>query len=68
MPGTGNDRRRSDDYHQARIGASAALTGVLAVILILDALIPGYDVSPITVAAILGTVAALMGVELRNRP
>ena len=37
---------RADDYSSARIGAAAALTIVLVVLLILDVVVPGYDVSP----------------------
>ena len=67
MPDDGNDRRRrGDDYRQARIGAAAALTGALVVLLFLDALIPGYDVSPVTLAAILGTILALVGVQVKK--
>jgi hypothetical protein len=65
-----DDRRngsRRDDYHDARIGAAAALLGVLIICMFLDAFVPGYDLSPVTIAAILGTVAALVGVELRAR-
>jgi len=67
MPEPGNDRRRrGDDYRQARIGAAAALTGALVVLLFLDAIIPGYDVSPVTLAAMLGTVVALLGIEVKK--
>jgi len=62
----GDDRRRRDDYRQARIGAASALTGALIVLLLLDAAIPGYDVSPVTAAAILGAILALVGVEVRK--
>lgn len=63
----GDDRRaREGDYRIARIGAAAALTGVLVVILILDAIVPGYELSPVTLAALCGTIATLVGVEIRR--
>ena len=47
-PGDGEaDRRtRADVYSSARIGAAAALTVVLVVLLVLDVAVPGYDISP----------------------
>jgi len=39
-------RRRADVYSSARIGAVAALTIVLVVLLVIDVAVPGYDVSP----------------------
>jgi hypothetical protein len=69
MPNDGRrngDRGRRDDYRAARIGAAAALVSVLIVVLILDAIVPGYELSPVTIAALCGTIAALVGVELRK--
>jgi hypothetical protein len=40
------DQRRADLYSSARIGAAAALTIVLVVLLVLDVVVPGYDISP----------------------
>ena len=40
------ERVRADAYSSARIGAAAALTLVLVVLLILDVVVPGYDVTP----------------------
>ncbi len=40
------DRRRADVYSSARIGAAAALTLVLVVLLVLDVAVQGYDISP----------------------
>ncbi len=58
------DRRtRADDYSSARIGAAAALTVVLAVLLILDVAVPGYDVSPAILLPLLGAILALLGLE-----
>jgi hypothetical protein len=39
------DRRRADVYSSARIGAAAALTLVLVVLLVFDVAIPDYDIS-----------------------
>lgn len=55
---------RKDDYRQARIGAAAALVVVVLLILLIDAINVDYEASPIVVGAILGTIAALMGVEI----
>ena len=57
------DRRRIDDYSSARIGAAAAFTLVLVVLLVLDVVVPGYDVSPGTLLPLLGAILALLGLE-----
>jgi len=65
--GTGQDRRsRGLDYQQARIGAAAALVTVLIMVMLIDALSNEYEVSPLVVAAILGTIGALVGIEIRS--
>ncbi len=56
-------RTRADDYSSARIGAAAALTIVLIVLLILDVAVPGYDVSPGILLPLLGAILALLGLE-----
>jgi hypothetical protein len=56
---------RETDYHHARIGAGAALVFVVVLILLLDAISTEYETSPIVLASLLGTIAALMGVEVR---
>ncbi len=53
----GPERRRADVYSSARIGAAAALT------LVLDVVVPGYDVSPGTLLPLLGAILALLGLE-----
>lgn len=60
------DGSRRSDYRQARIGAAAALVGVVVLIVIVDAFSVAYELSPVVLAALLGTVAALVGVELRG--
>ena len=57
------DQRRADVYSSARIGAAAALTLVLVVLLVLDVVVPGYDVSPGTLLPLLGAILALLGLE-----
>ena len=57
------DHRRADVYSSARIGAAAALTLVLVVLLVLDVLVPGYDVSPGILLPVLGAILALLGLE-----
>jgi hypothetical protein len=57
------ERRRADVYSSARIGAAAALTLVLVVLLVLDVAVPGYDVSPAVLLPLLGAILALLGLE-----
>ena len=57
------DQRRADVYSSARIGAAAALTLVLVVLLVLDVAVPGYDVSPGILLPLLGGILALLGLE-----
>ena len=40
------ERRRADVHSSARIGAAAALTLVLVVLLVLDVAVPDDDISP----------------------
>jgi hypothetical protein len=63
----GDDRRdaRSTDYHHARVGAAAALISVVVFVLVFDAISAEYEASPIIIAALLGTIGALMGIEIR---
>jgi hypothetical protein len=57
------DRRRADVYSSARIGAAAALTLVLVLLLVLDVVIPDYDISPGILLPLLGAILALLGIE-----
>jgi hypothetical protein len=52
------DRRRADVYSSARIGAAAALTIVLVVLLVLDVAVPDYHVSPAILLPLLGRKSA----------
>jgi hypothetical protein len=56
-------RARADVYSSARIGAAAALTIVLVVLLILDVVVPDYHVSPAILLPLLGAILALLGLE-----
>ena len=54
---------RADVYSSARIGAAAALTVVLGILLILDVAVPDYHVSPAILLPLLGAILALLGLE-----
>jgi hypothetical protein len=56
------DQRRADVYSSARIGAAAALTLVL-LLLVLDVAVPDYDISPGILLPLLGAILALLGLE-----
>ena len=56
-------RARADVYSTARIGAAAALTIVLVVLLVLDVVVPDYHVSPGILLPLLGAILALLGLE-----
>jgi hypothetical protein len=56
-------RARADVYSTARIGAAAALTIVLVVLLVLDVVVPDYHVSPAILLPLLGAILALLGLE-----
>jgi len=43
-----------------------ALTAVLVLVLLVDAVSTNYEANPVVVAAILGAIAALVGVEVRG--
>ena len=58
------DRRtRANVYASARIGAAAAFTIVLVVLLVLDVVVPDYDISPGILLPLLGAILALLGLE-----
>lgn len=59
----GGAQRRAGDYRQARVGAAGALTAVTVVLLVLDALLPDYDVDPMVLGLLLGSIGALLGVD-----
>jgi hypothetical protein len=57
------ERVRADAYGTARTGAAAAFTLVLVLLLVLDVVVPGYDVSSATLLPLLGAILALLGLE-----
>ena len=57
------NRRRADVYSSARIGAAAALTLVLVVLLVLDVAVPDYYINPGILLPVLGAICALLGLE-----
>ena len=67
-----NDPARRSDYRAARIGAAIALTATLIVLLVLDVVVPGYDVDPLVVGTLVTTIATLLGIEygslMRGKP
>jgi hypothetical protein len=54
---------RTHRYSSARVASAAALTLVLAVLLVLDVAIPDYDVRPGVLLPLLGAILALLGLE-----
>lgn len=60
-------RRRSGDYRAARIGAASALVLVVVVLAIADVFAgPEYDLNPVVLMSVLGTMATLLGIEINN--
>jgi len=57
---------RQGDYRAARIGSAVALTVAVCFIVVLDALDPAREANPIILAALLGTVVTLLGIEARS--
>jgi hypothetical protein len=57
---------RWTDYRAARIGASFTLVMVVVALLLLDAFDPNYEANPVVVAALLGTIMTLLGIEVRS--
>ena len=54
---------RRGPYDRPRVVVAGALTGLVAVLAVMDALIPDYAMGEVTLAALLGTIAALLGIE-----
>lgn len=48
------------------MGAAGALVVVVAFMLVMDTLSPEYEVSPLILLPILGTIGALLGIEISN--
>lgn len=56
--------KNGNGYRAARIGVALGLTGVLGLLLILDAASPDYDLNYVTLTAILATILTLLGIEV----
>jgi hypothetical protein len=56
--------RANGSYRAARIAVAVALTGVLALLLVLDAVSPEYDLNYVTLTALLTTILTLFGIEV----
>ena len=57
---------RGGDYRSARIGAALALTGVVILLLLGDAVNPAYTVDHIVLASLLAAIGTLLGIEAVN--
>lgn len=57
---------RRSDYRGARIGAAAALVLVVVFSLVIDATSPEFEVSALVLAALLGAILTLLGLEVRS--
>ena len=57
---------RKGDYRGARIGAAGTLVAVVVFSIVIDAFSPEYEASPIILAALLGTIITLLGLEVRS--
>ena len=64
----GDDQRgaRKTDYRAARIGSAFAFVIVVVVILLVDAFDTNYEANPVVLAALLGTIVTLLGIEVRS--
>ncbi len=54
---------RRGPYDRPRVIAAGALTGLVVVLAVMDALSPEYQLGEVTLAALLGAIAALLGIE-----
>lgn len=57
---------RQGDYRAARMGAAGALVVVVVFMVVIDAVNPDYEVSPLILLPLLGTIGALLGIEVSN--
>ena len=63
------DRRAPNDYRWARQVSALLLIAVVVLIVVLDVIVEGYDVSPPVLIPLLLTAAGLLSVDLpRVRP
>jgi uncharacterized membrane protein len=60
----GDERRASGEYRWARQVSAIALIGLVVVIVVLDVIVEGYEVSPPVLVPLLLTAAGLLSVDL----
>jgi uncharacterized membrane protein len=60
----GDERRASGEYRWARQVSAIALIGLVVVIVVLDVVVEGYEVSPPVLVPLLLTAAGLLSVDL----
>jgi hypothetical protein len=63
--GSGGGGSGTDFY--LRRWVAILLTCFLGIILILDAILPNYDVDPVVTGSILGAIVAVVGVDVSKR-
>ena len=59
----GEQPPRRGSYDRPRVIVAGALTGLVMLLLVMDAISPDYAVGEVTLAALLGAVLALLGIE-----
>jgi uncharacterized membrane protein len=60
----GDERRAPGEYRWARQVSAIALIGLVVVIVVLDVVVEGYEVSPPVLVPLLLTAAGLLSVDL----
>ena len=60
----GDERRAPAEYRWARQVSAIALIGLVVVIVVLDVVVEGYEVSPPVLVPLLLTAAGLLSVDL----
>lgn len=57
-------RSRPSDYRAARVGAAVALVFAVVLVMVIDAISPDYEVSPITLGVLATLIAGLLAIDL----
>lgn len=58
-----DDGRDPEPFARPRIVVAGVLTGILGLLLLVDAVSSGYQVSEVTITVLLGSVLTLLGIE-----
>lgn len=58
------DKRHENGFDRPRVLVAASLSGLVILLSVLDVFSADYHLSEVTLAALLGTVATLLGVEI----